>query len=67
MDSKNREIVGEIIGASYRDIAGDNLNSFSKSIKVLLTQRQLPDSGWSDLEIETLLNELSMMDTNNFS
>lgn len=66
MDSKNLKIVSDIIGESYKSIAGDNLNSFSKNVKILLTQRQLPTQGWSDLEIESLLLQLSMMDTNNF-
>lgn len=67
MDSKNRKIAAKIIGESYISIASDNLNTFSKNIKILLTQRQLPTQGWSDLEIESLLLELSRMDTNNFS
>ena len=30
-------------------------------------QRKLPDEGWSDLRIQLLLQELSIMDSNNFS
>jgi O-phospho-L-seryl-tRNASec:L-selenocysteinyl-tRNA synthase len=29
-------------------------------------QRQLPKEGWDDITIEHILNELSLMDSNNF-
>ena len=31
-----------------------------------LSQRKLPDEGWSTLRIELLLQELALMDSNNF-
>lgn len=31
-----------------------------------IEQRKLPDEGWSDLRIEFLLQELAVMDSNNF-
>ena len=33
---------------------------------LILSQRKLPDEGWSDLRIELLLQELALMDSNNF-
>jgi len=33
---------------------------------VFIIQRKLPEYGWSDLRIELLLQELALMDSNNF-
>jgi O-phospho-L-seryl-tRNASec:L-selenocysteinyl-tRNA synthase len=32
----------------------------------MLFQRKLPDDGWDELTIELLLQELAIMDSNNF-
>lgn len=37
-----------------------------KLINNLINQRKLPDENWPDSLIEYFLNQLSMMDTNNF-
>lgn len=35
-------------------------------MKQLLTQRQLPDEGLDELTINFIMDELAMMDSNNF-
>lgn len=37
-----------------------------KKIKTLLSSRSLPVEGWENTTIEMFINELSLMDTNNF-
>ncbi|XP_064383400.1 O-phosphoseryl-tRNA(Sec) selenium transferase-like [Halichondria panicea] len=37
-----------------------------KHIQILLEQKKLPEEGWDDARIQLLLQELSLMDSNNF-
>lgn len=67
MDKKNLKSVASLIGESYAELASDNLNSISNKLANLINHRQLPEEGWSDIEIESLLLEISKMDTNNYS
>ena len=38
----------------------------SKELRILLTQRKLPDTGWSDHSLSLVLHEISSMDSNNY-
>ncbi len=44
-----------------------NLIHSNKSLSSLLTHRRLPDHGWSDMQIQSLLYTLSTLDTNHES
>lgn len=57
----------ELDGAS-RFVATDTLLLLKPILmcQVLLEQRKLPESGWDDQSIELLLQELAVMDSNNF-
>ncbi|CAI8033170.1 O-phosphoseryl-tRNA(Sec) selenium transferase [Geodia barretti] len=44
----------------------DARRTHERHIRVLIEQRKLPDEGWSNLRIELLLQELALMDSNNF-
>ncbi|EAR84373.1 O-phosphoseryl-tRNA(Sec) selenium transferase (macronuclear) [Tetrahymena thermophila SB210] len=66
MNSQNLQLASQIISKSYIDLSSQALNTRQNLIKVLLSQRCLPDDGWDDLSIEHFLQELAMMDTNNF-
>jgi O-phospho-L-seryl-tRNASec:L-selenocysteinyl-tRNA synthase len=37
-----------------------------KLVKDFLDHRKIPEVGWDDLTIESLLSEIAMMDSNNF-
>ena len=45
---------------------GQALKAFENTVHHLLEQRRWPDDGWSDANIELLLQQLSAMDSNNF-
>lgn len=49
----------------YCKQAEQNLNSFSKKITLLLSQRKIPEVGWSEDEIRTFLREIALLDANN--
>lgn len=66
MNSENIKLAGNIIDKNYIDLASDSINSRNNQVKILLSQRQLPEEGWDDISIEYLLNSISLMDTNNF-
>lgn len=40
---------------------------FAEQVTALLSNRRLPARGWDDAQIEYLLTEISLMDSNNFS
>lgn len=66
MQKKSQILIENAIGESYAQIAQENLNSMSARLVELMSQRRLPDKGWSDLLIEDLLLEIAKMDTNNY-
>lgn len=39
----------------------------AEQVTSLLSNRRLPTRGWDDAQIEYLLTELSLMDSNNFA
>lgn len=50
----------------YSDQALQSFESRRKKILHLFNKKQCPDVGWREDEIECLLHEISMMDSNNF-
>ena len=51
----------------YHRYSNDYNHSASTSLPSLATsQRKLPEEGWSDERIELLLQELALMDSNNY-
>ncbi|CAB4059492.1 SEPSECS [Lepeophtheirus salmonis] len=55
------------IPETYVNLALEAKKSRESKITHLIQQRKVPDEGWNEEEIETLLREWAMMDTNNFS
>ena len=45
MDQTNLKLAAQIIDKSYVDLGSNSLNSRENMIKVLLSQRSLPDEG----------------------
>ena len=64
--AKNQQLAAALVDPSYVAQGADALKSFDNLVTVLLSQRNLPDEGWSDGDIERLLLQLSAMDSNNF-
>jgi O-phospho-L-seryl-tRNASec:L-selenocysteinyl-tRNA synthase len=65
-DSKFTKYAAEFVGENYAKLASDSLLTTERKIHNLMTQRTMPDQGWSDLEIRCLLNRIALMDSNNF-
>ena len=66
MDAKNLELAKAIVDDAYIDQATEARHRIEKLIRILLTQRKIPDRPWTTSTIELFLHELSMMDSNNF-
>ena len=52
------------IPQTHLTVGWSNLVASQRHVRILLTQRRLPDQGWSDFEIQSLLLTLSTLDTN---
>lgn len=58
--------IGNLLPGKYHHIALECLSMHSSRIRSLLSNRRVPEQPWGDLEIRMLLNELAMMDSNNW-
>ncbi|KAK5583867.1 hypothetical protein RB653_005471 [Dictyostelium firmibasis] len=66
MNLKNLETCKGLIKGSYVDQAIQGTSQFNKLLETLLIHKKLPNIGYNDKIIELILNEISMMDSNNF-
>ena len=66
MNETNFKLLEGLISPTYLQLAIDSRRTRENLIKVLLSQRRIPQSGWDKLTIEMFLRELSSMDSNNF-
>ncbi|XP_027056391.1 O-phosphoseryl-tRNA(Sec) selenium transferase-like [Pocillopora damicornis] len=66
MFSGSFEACGNIIPVSYVQQAQNARKSRENQIRIFLEHRKWPSEGWDDTSIELLLQELSIMDSNNF-
>lgn len=57
----------EIVGQNYAKIAEESINSSENKIMDLLNHRAIPKEPFDKLTIESLLNKLALMDTNNYA
>ncbi|CAM9549629.1 unnamed protein product [Ectocarpus fasciculatus] len=68
MNGKSLEQARNLVKASYINQGEQALNGRrKKQVTALLSNRRLPTRGWDDAQIEYLLTEISLMDSNNFS
>lgn len=49
-----------------KNIASDARKQREKKVKQLLEKRKIPDTGFDEMTIELLVNEISQLDSNNF-
>jgi O-phospho-L-seryl-tRNASec:L-selenocysteinyl-tRNA synthase len=67
MDDHNLDLATRLVDKGYITQASVELHRRSKLVRILLSQRNLPEDGWDDQTIKLFLHELSVMDSNNFS
>jgi len=56
-----------LLQSNYRAQGQQALNHQQAAVQQLLSQRQLPPRGWSELQIRALMTEIALMDSNNFT
>ena len=66
MNEANLKLARGFVDAEYIKQGAQALQSQQNLLKVLMSQRRLPDAGWSEPTIEYVLTELALMDSNNF-
>jgi O-phospho-L-seryl-tRNASec:L-selenocysteinyl-tRNA synthase len=66
MNPKNAALASDFVDATYIEQGMQSLRARENLVRVLLSQRRLPDEGWDDGSIESFLHELASMDSNNF-
>ena len=66
MNDANLKLARGFVDAEYIKQGAQALQSQQNFLKVLMSQRRLPDVGWSEATIEYVLTELALMDSNNF-
>jgi O-phospho-L-seryl-tRNASec:L-selenocysteinyl-tRNA synthase len=66
MNEATRKLATQFISSSYIKAALEARNQRENLIKILFASRRMPEEGWDEQTIELLLQELSLMDTNNF-
>ncbi|CAM9137758.1 unnamed protein product, partial [Ascophyllum nodosum] len=66
MNNRSLELASCVVKSSYIRQGEQALNGRKKLVTALLSNRRLPARGWDEAQIEYLLAELSLMDSNNF-
>jgi len=66
MNPEELELAARLVGPSYARQAGEAGAGRAARVRMLLEQGKLPQDPWEDREIELLLHQLSLMDSNNF-
>jgi len=66
MDLSNCELAAQLVSKTYIDQGCQALVRRKKLVKSLLSQRRLPEQGWDEETIQLFLNDLALMDSNNF-
>ncbi|XP_061619799.1 O-phosphoseryl-tRNA(Sec) selenium transferase isoform X1 [Phyllopteryx taeniolatus] len=66
MNSENFTLSEKMVPASYVRQASEARRGHEQLIRRLLEQGKCPAEGWSEATVELFLNELAVMDSNNF-
>ncbi|GAX79839.1 hypothetical protein CEUSTIGMA_g7279.t1 [Chlamydomonas eustigma] len=66
MNKGNCDLACGLISRSYIMQGQQALAKRQKQVKALLSSRRLPEEGWDEQSIEMFIQDLSMMDSNNF-
>ncbi|KAI8926258.1 sec tRNA synthase [Entophlyctis helioformis] len=66
-DARNLELAAELLRKdSYVRLAQQNYAKKVALVRHVLSQRRMPETGWTDEEIQAVLAELASMDSNNY-
>jgi O-phospho-L-seryl-tRNASec:L-selenocysteinyl-tRNA synthase len=66
MDAGNLELAKQLVDGAYITQGEQALQTCANRVKMLLSQRRIPDEGWDDGTIEYFLHQMALMDSNNF-
>ncbi|CUI11039.1 SLA/LP autoantigen protein, putative [Bodo saltans] len=66
MDETSLRLARQLVTSRYVDAAEEALRTDASEVHSLLAQRRLRDDGMSDALVESLMMQLSLMDSNNF-
>lgn len=66
MNGENLTLCEKIVSASYVRQGSQARRGHEQLIRRLLDQGKCPEEGWSESTVELFLNELAVMDSNNF-
>lgn len=67
MNEKTLECCQKLVPEAYINQARDAKRTFENKVAQLIEQKKWSEEGWSEQWIERFLEEISMMDSNNFS
>ena len=63
----NLKLASGLVPTAYLEQGAGELRKRAKLLRILLSQRNLPATGWPDEPLLAFLNQLSAMDSNNFT
>eukprot|EP00775_Hariotina_reticulata_P012426 gene12426-12562_t len=66
MDPDCCSLASQLVSGSYINQGAAALAARKKQVKALLSNRRLPQHGWDEATIQLLLQDLALMDSNNF-
>lgn len=64
MNRENRDLASQIVNSDYISVSNDSRNRFEGKVKILLSQKRMPDMSWSDAEIQGFLSDVALMGHN---
>lgn len=67
MNEKSLELLERYVPKNYINQGHQAQISQEKEIRILIEQRKLPEKPWPEQRIEMFLNQLALMDSNNFT
>ena len=67
MNRDHFKLLSPLVSSTYLTQGVSSRNSVSSRITELISQRRIPEVGWSADEIEILIREISLWDSNNFA
>eukprot|EP00871_Galdieria_phlegrea_P000039 jgi/Galph1/1035/GphlegSOOS_G5773.1 len=66
MNTTNFQLATGWVNANYIKQAEESRKAREKLVRILLSNRKLPETGWDDTSIRLFLQEIASMDSNNF-
>ena len=66
MDSTNLALIEGLVDPGYVRLGAEAMRRRNKLLKELLSSRALPEEPWDDVTIEYVIQQLALLDTNNF-